>query len=119
MAEPAATRGHLSIADRVVSGVARLAAQEVPGTVTVPRAMGGLAARGLPRATARVASARVHLTVDIAVAWPSPLGAVTAAAAELVAGRVEELTGLVVDGIDVTAETMIYPDELGTPRRVR
>lgn len=118
MAEPAATRGHLSIADRVVSNVARLAAQEVPGTVTVPRARAGFS-RGLPRAAARVAASRVYLTVDVAVVWPSPLGAVTAAVAEMVAGRVEELTGLVVDGIDVTAETMIYSDELEAPRRVR
>ena len=119
MAEPAATRGSLSIADRVVSGIARLAAQEVPGTVTVPRAMGGLAGRGLPRAAARVAASRVHLTVDVAVAWPSSLSRVTSHVCEVVAGRVEELTGLTVDGIDVTADTMVYPDELEGPRRVQ
>lgn len=114
-----AVRGGLVIADRVVSSIARLAALEVPGTVTVNKVAGGLASRALPRARARVAASRAHLTVEVAVAWPYSLVEVTSEVSRTVGRRVGELTGLVVDGVDVTAETMIYPDELEGPRRVK
>lgn len=117
--EEPAVRGGLVIADRVVSSIARLAALEVPGTVTVNRTAGGLAGKALPRARARVAASRAHLTIEVAVAWPNSLSQVTYAVSRTVGDRVAELTGLTVDGVDVTAETVTFPDELEGPRRVR
>lgn len=110
---PAAERGTLVIADRVVAGIARIAAQEVRGTVVI----GGR--KSLPRTKATVASRRTRLSVQIAVEWPYQLSAVGGAVRDLVVERVTRLTGLAVDGIEVTIASVVTPDDLEVERSVR
>lgn len=113
MLAPPAQRGHLEVRPRVVDRVGRRAATEVDGVVR--GTTGRLGRHDLPSVTSRVEAGRVRLDVDVAVAWGRPLAAVAAAVQRTVADRVEELTGLQVDVVDVTVDSVVVAHE--TPQR--
>lgn len=113
---PPAERGHLEIRARVVDRVGHRAATSVSGVVR--GSVGRIARHDLPEVSSRVDGAHVRLDVDLAVAWGTPLAQVTAAVQRAVAARVHELTGLVVDSVDVTVEQVVLPDEQAAARRV-
>lgn len=113
---PPAERGHLEIRPRVVERVGRRAAREVPGVV--PTSVGRLRGRSLPDVGSRVERHHVHLEVDLAVGWGWSLATVCTAVQQAVTDRVEQLTGMVVDAVDVTVEAVVVPADSPT-RRVR
>jgi len=106
---PPAQRGHLEIRPRAVDRVAVGAAGEVDGVVR--GTAGRLSRHRLPSVRSRVDGGRVRLDVDVAVAWGRPLAVVAGSVRERVAQRVHELTGLLVDAVDVTVERVVVPDE--------
>ena len=110
--------GRVRINDRVVTSIALIAACEVSGTVEMSSAMGRVAGRELPRASARLAGDRTTVSLDVAVSWPMPLPVVTRAVREVVRARLVELTGLKVDGVDVTAVAVVHPEDVEPERRV-
>jgi uncharacterized alkaline shock family protein YloU len=113
---PPAQRGHLEIRPAVVDRIARRAAVEVDGVVG--GSVGRLARHDLPATRSRVDGRRVRLDVDVAVLWGRPLADVAAGVADRVRSRVTGLTGLAVDGVDVTVLSVVVPDETAG-RRVR
>lgn len=92
-------RGTLDIAAAVPEKIARRAAAEVDGV------------RRPVRADAELARGRATLELELGVEYPRPVGEVAAEVQGRVASRVEELTGLTVEAVDVTVS------ELPLPRR--
>ncbi len=112
---PPAVRGRLTVSERVVVNVARLATREVGGTVvTGSRALG----HGLPRVRADVAGGRTRVSVQVAVAWPYRLPVIAEQIRDAVAARVHELTGLIVDGVEVVVAAVIPPHDIETERQI-
>ena len=100
-------RGRLVVADRVVEKVASIAAAEVDGVVASGSGLGGLLGHRYPRADATIAGERARVHVEVAVSWPMPLAQVAAAVRQQVRRRLDELVGLAVDAVDVTAATLV------------
>lgn len=111
---PPRERGHLEIRPRVVDRVGRRAATEVDGVVR--GTSGRLGRQDLPSVSSRVDGSRVQLDIDVAVAWGRPAAVVAAAVRDQVAARVQQLTGLVVDAVDVTVDSVVLADEPRTGR---
>lgn len=100
---PAAERGALRIADRVVAKIAAQAAGEVlsgaPGAELVPREASAHASVSVRRDTARL-----RLTLELG--YPTDIGAVCGTVRRHVTGRVEELTGMQVPEVAVEVERL-------------
>ncbi|NUO91780.1 MAG: Asp23/Gls24 family envelope stress response protein [Dermatophilaceae bacterium] len=111
-------RGRLDIAERVVERVAVIAAAEVEGVRRVGSGLEGIVGRQYPKATAQVAGGRARVRLDIAVAWPVPLGRTAGAVRDHVGARLESLVGLTVDAVDVTVASVV-PDAPREQRRVQ
>lgn len=118
MADEADDRGRLEISDHVVERIAVLAAGEVAGVASVGSTLEGAVGRRYPKARARVAGHRARLTVEVAVTWPFPLPQVSADVRDHVTARLQDLAGVAVDSLDVTASKIVHrrPE---TTRRVQ
>lgn len=110
---PARERGHLDIRPVVVERVARRSAVEVDGVLRTRT--GRLSRTELPDVRSRVERGRTRVSIDLAVAWGHPLAQVTAAVQQRLTDRVHELTGLVVDAVDVSVDAVVVPQD--EPRR--
>jgi uncharacterized alkaline shock family protein YloU len=123
---PAAERGTLIIADRVVQKVAVAAAAEVDGVLPAP-------ATGLTRALrpgrhitadasqhdhGRGASPTIELAIQLSVRYPLPVRATTAAVRDHVMERVLALTGREITGLDIDVTHLTHPGEERSPRVV-
>ncbi|GAA5041952.1 putative alkaline shock family protein YloU [Thermocatellispora tengchongensis] len=113
--EPAERRGVTRIPDHVVSRIATHAAAEVEGVLDVRRRH----ARGPWGGTAR---ASVHgdvasVSMDVSVAYPAPIRTVADELRRHVATRVHELTGLIVDHIDVDVAALVPGQRPAPPPR--
>lgn len=97
--EPA-DRGLLEIAPPVAEKIACRAATEVEGT------------GGRVRADADLASGRASIRLELGVEYPRPVGTVAAEVRRRVTSRVNELTGLTVEAVDITVAELPPP-----PRR--
>lgn len=121
MADPTADagrRGALEIADRVVQRIAAHTARGVAGVVSSGSGLDQVLGHRYPKADATVAGDRARVDVEIAVAWPHPLGEVSAQVRDTVARRVQELVGLRVDAVDVRAATVVH-EKSAPSRRVQ
>lgn len=100
---PAAERGSLRIADRVVAKIAAQAAGEAlsdaPGAELVPREAG-------PHATVSIRKDTARLRLSLELGYPCDLGSVCGAVRRHVTGRVEELTGMAVPEVAVEIERL-------------
>jgi uncharacterized alkaline shock family protein YloU len=107
-----AQRGHLHVVPLVVDRVAGRAATSVAGVV--PGTVGRLTRRRLPhvdtRTTTRPDGEHAHVRVEVAVAWGHPLEVVAATVQAAVADRVQHLTGMHVDRVDVAVDDVVVPD---------
>jgi hypothetical protein len=92
-----AVRGLLDIAPAVPEKIARRVAGEVDG------------AAGPVRADADMAPSRANLRLELGVEYPRPVGEVAAEVQRRVASRVQELTGLTVETVDVTVSDLPGP----------
>lgn len=106
---PAADRGRLVIADRVVERIAAKAAVDVPGVVPVGSGLAGLVGARLPKADARIGGQRVRVKVQIAAQWPTPLPTLTRQVRDAVTGQITRLVGYTVDSVDVEAADVVTP----------
>ena len=105
------TRGRLTVRERVVEQISVRTAAQVPGTVAHATAMDKVIRSALPRAEVALAAGHVHATVHIAVAWPHPAADIAARVREEVTYQLGTLTGLIVDGVDVSIDAVLPPDE--------
>lgn len=111
------SRGSLTIRDKAVEAVACATALEVDGVVKASHGIGKLALRELPRVDVVVAGDHVRARLEVAVAWGRPLAATTAEVRRRVGRGLSELSGLVVDGVDVHVRSVVAPDP-GERRKV-
>lgn len=123
---PAPQRGRLDLADRVVEKIAVRAALECAGVVStaedrssVGDAVQWVVRTDLPRAQAQVGTGATRVAVRIAVRWPCPLPATTAAVRARVGDQVARLTGLRVDGVDVSVSALTAGTGAVHERRVQ
>lgn len=93
----AGERGTLSINPRVVTRIAEVAVRRTDGTVSRSGTLG----KGLPKATARIAGDHVRVGIELAATWGRGYDALAATVRTEVATQVGELTGLVVDAVNV------------------
>ena len=105
-------RGTLTIADRVVERIASIAASEVPGVADIGSGWTQIVRRSLPTSQARVAGGRSRIGVDIAAVWPAALDELAAAVHSHVTERVFALTGVAVDGVDVTVADVVHTESM-------
>lgn len=102
---PAAERGSLRIADRVVAKVAAQAAREAlragPDAHKLP---GGK--RGAPQAGVRVRDRSVRVRLALALGYPSDIAAQCLAVRRHVASRVTELVGMDVPEVAVGVDRL-------------
>ena len=103
-----AQRGRLVIADRVVERIATVAAGAVEGVVRSGSSLEQVLGHRYPKANATVAGDRTRIQVQIAIAWPHPLGQVCGRVRDEVRDRVAELIGVRVDAVDVTAAKVVH-----------
>lgn len=99
-------RGSLIVRDRVVVSIATHAALEVPGVSRHASGLDRVTGRDLPRVQVHVRGDRVRAELDIAVEWPRPLAEVAAAVRSRVMDRLDALSGLRVDAVDVRVPTI-------------
>jgi uncharacterized alkaline shock family protein YloU len=104
---PAAARGSLRIADRVVAKIAAQAAGEVlsvaPGADLVPRGADPHASVSVRKSAVRD-TARLRLTVELG--YPVDIGAVCRGVRRHVTDKVEALTGMDVPEVAVEVERL-------------
>ena len=103
-----AQRGGLVITNRAVERVATVAAGEVEGVAKAGSGLDRVLGHRYPRANATLAGDRARIQVEIAIAWPHPLGQVCGQVRDEVRDRLTELTGLRVDAVDVTAAKVVH-----------
>jgi uncharacterized alkaline shock family protein YloU len=100
---PAAERGALRIADRVVAKIAAQAAGEVladaPGADLVPH-------DARPHATVSVRKDAARLRLSLELGYPADIGVVCGSVRSHVTGRVEALTGMSVPEVAVEVERL-------------
>ncbi|NHA70135.1 Asp23/Gls24 family envelope stress response protein [Phycicoccus flavus] len=108
-----ATRGRTVVVDRVYERTARLAALRTAGVVRHRTGVEALAGRTLPRVEIRRSGERVRVRVQVALAWPTPVGRTTAAVRDDVAATLTRVTGATVDAVDVTV-THLEPQDRRT-----
>lgn len=103
-ATPAAERGSLHVADKVVHRIARQAAQEIEHTVPVPRRLVDRIPGRRSQAT-RVATVisekSVAVQVTVAVQYPYPVVEVTRAVRAHVTETVARMCDLTVTSVDI------------------
>jgi uncharacterized alkaline shock family protein YloU len=101
-------RGTLTIADQVIEKIASIAANEIETVVDDRSGWLRFVGGRLPRASATVAGERARVRVDVAVAWPTPLPAMTARVRDHVSERIEALTGTQVVAVDVNVADVVH-----------
>ncbi len=111
-------RGRTVIEAAAVEHIAARACLDVDGVTLAGSSLGKVVGRQYPKAHANVAGTRARIQVEIAVEWPHPLADVCGQVRQAVTSRVDELTGLNVDTVDVTAAKVVHAAPDTPPRRV-
>lgn len=104
-------RGALVITNSVVERIAAIAAGEVQAVVKAGSGLDQVLGHRYPKVSATIAGHRARIHVEIAVAWPHPLGQVCGQVRDVVRGRVTELAGVQVDAVDVHVATVVHAPE--------
>lgn len=104
-------RGRLVITDTAVERIATIAASEVEGVVNAGSGLNQVMGHRYPKADATMAGDRCRIHVEIAIAWPHPLGQVCRQVRDEVRHRVINLVDLHVDAVDVTAAKVVHVPE--------
>lgn len=118
-----ADRGRTRIADRVVEKIAARAVAEVDQATGVPRQVLGvrLGTTGpdtRARVDADIDGGVVTVRVSMAVRWPAPVRAVTRQVRGHVTERLQTLTGLRVEQVDIDVPTLLTATADDEDRRV-
>jgi uncharacterized alkaline shock family protein YloU len=115
---PAAQRGRTRIADRVLESIAVRAASEVHGVAHTSGLLGGVLGSGLPSAAVTTAADHVSCRVSVAVRWGDSITATAGSVRRAVAATVADLTGFVVEAVDVEVAAVVQDSSAGRTRNV-
>ena len=107
-----AERGRTRIADRVVEKIAARAVAEVDNATGVARSvlgvrLGSANATSTANVSATVDGGVVEVKAVMSVQWPAPVRAVTRRVRTNVTDRVQNLTGLQVQYVDIEVTTLL------------
>ncbi|MGB8405032.1 MAG: Asp23/Gls24 family envelope stress response protein [Mycobacterium sp.] len=105
-ADEAATRGTLTVREKVAQRLAVRAALDTPDVQPFSAGLTKIAGRSLPQAQLTVTGNRVTAHLKVTVAWPAPAVDVARAVQRNVAETLSSMAGLHVDRIDVTVEQL-------------
>jgi uncharacterized alkaline shock family protein YloU len=103
---PAAERGSLRIADRVVAKIAARAAHDA--LADAPRAE-HVPAGTRPNASVAVRRGKAYVRLSVELGYPNDIGAVARSVRRRVADRVQALTGMDVPEVAVEVERLHSP----------
>lgn len=111
LAEPA-ERGRTRIADRVVERIAARAVAEVDNATGVARRvlgvrLGSAGPDSAAKVSADVDGGVVAVNAVMSVRWPAPIRTVTRQVRTNVTDRIQELTGLQVQYVDIEVATLL------------
>lgn len=101
-----ATRGTLTVREKVAQRLAVRAALDTPDVLPFPESRTKIAGRSLPQAQLTVTGDRVTAHLKVTVAWPAPAADVARAVQRNVAQTLSDMAGLHVDRVDVTVEQL-------------
>ncbi|CAM5722894.1 Asp23/Gls24 family envelope stress response protein [Mycolicibacterium aubagnense] len=101
-----ATRGTLTVREKVAQRLAVRAALDTPDVLPFPESRTKIAGRSLPQAQLTVTGDRVTAHLKVTVAWPAPAVEVARAVQRNVAQTLSDMAGLHVDRVDVTVEQL-------------
>ncbi|RUP29119.1 MAG: Asp23/Gls24 family envelope stress response protein [Mycolicibacterium sp.] len=101
-----ATRGTLTVREKVAQRLAVRAALDTPDVLPFPEGRAKIPGRSLPQAQLTVTGDRVTAHLKVTVAWPAPAVAVARAVQRNVAQTLSNMGGLQVDRVDVTVEQL-------------
>ncbi|MHA7664061.1 Asp23/Gls24 family envelope stress response protein [Mycolicibacterium sp. HS_4_1] len=104
--DDAATRGTLTVREKVAQRLAVRAALDTPDVLPFPESRTKIAGRSLPQAQLTVTADRVTAHLKVTVAWPAPAVDVARAVQRNVAQTLSDMAGLHVDRVDVTVEQL-------------
>lgn len=104
--DDAATRGTLTVREKVAQRLAVRAALDTPDVLPFPASRAKITGRSLPQAQLSVAGDRVTAHLKVTVAWPAPAVDVARAVQRNVAQALSDMAGLHVDRVDVTVEQL-------------
>lgn len=102
--DDAATRGTLTVREKVAQRLAVRAALDTPDVLPFSEGRTKIAGRSLPQAQLTVTGNRVTAHLKVTVAWPAPAVDVARAVQRNVAQTLSNMAGLHVDRVDVTVE---------------
>ncbi len=101
-----ATRGTLTVREKVAQRLAVRAALDTPDVLPFPESRTKIAGRSLPQAQLTVTGDRVTAHLKVTVAWPAPAVEVARAVQRNVARTLSDMAGLHVDRVDVTVDQL-------------
>ena len=105
-----ATRGHLTMDKRVIEQIASQAASESAATGGRSGGLLGIGAHtdlnARPSVSAEIVGRTATMAIELAVAYPTPIGRATDDVREHVVSRVGELTGVEVTRVDITVTAL-------------
>ena len=104
--DDAATRGTLTVREKVAQRLAVRAALDTPDVLPFPASRAKIAGRSLPQAQLTVTGDPVTAHLKVTVAWPAPAVDVARAVQRNVAQTLSDMAGLHVDRVDVTVEQL-------------
>ncbi len=104
--DDAATRGTLTVREKVAQRLAVRAALDTPDVLPFPESRPKIAGRSLPQAQLTVTGDRVTAHLKVTVAWPAQAVDVARAVQRNVAQTLSDMAGLHVDRVDVTVEQL-------------
>jgi uncharacterized alkaline shock family protein YloU len=119
LADDAATRGRLEIADRVIERIAAQAAAEVDRATGTPRRVLGVSVGSptdRPDVSARVDGPIAIVDVVMSVAWPAPVTQVTEQVRARIVQHLADLAGVRAAQVDIRV-TALVPEQ-SSERRV-
>jgi uncharacterized alkaline shock family protein YloU len=114
--------GRITIADRVVTKIASMAAAENPdagaaGTGMLHRGSRTANLGALPKTTVQLDGTKAYVHLELAVRWAASVTEVTAQVRRHVRDRVLELAGVEVDEVDIVVADLAT--DITPPSRVR
>jgi uncharacterized alkaline shock family protein YloU len=95
-------RGTLIVAERAVQRLVLKAALDTPGVQRHSRGLSKLATQSLPHAQLDIMGNRVHVRLNIAIAWPTPIVDVSRAVQRNVADSLRTLAGFDITVVDIS-----------------
>ncbi|MUL78446.1 Asp23/Gls24 family envelope stress response protein [Mycolicibacterium sp. CBMA 226] len=99
-----ATRGTLTVREKVAQRLAVRAALDTPDVLPFSEGRAKIPGRSLPQAQLTVTGDRVTAHLKVTVAWPASAVDVARAVQRNVARTLSDMGGLQVDRVDVTVE---------------